>query len=132
MNKLENTPANKLRFRALYFGQKVFRLNSWEHPYSTNLGTGYIHESEGYLLLTDLADITDEDAIEVAKKAGYKTDDKDILLKLAKAILAKIDNLHQPVYQYLQSHGYALPFMNLTVADLIEYGWLKIKNHGKH
>jgi hypothetical protein len=32
------------------------------------------------------------------------------------------------IYQYLHSKGYALPWMDLSVEDLIEYGWIKIKN----
>lgn len=29
-------------------------------------------------------------------------------------------------YQYLQSKGYALPFMGYTVEELIEAGWIKL------
>lgn len=31
------------------------------------------------------------------------------------------------VYDYLRSKGYALPWMGLTVEQLIEYGWIKLK-----
>ena len=32
-------------------------------------------------------------------------------------------------YQLLQSKGYALPFMGLSIEQLIEYGWLKLKSN---
>lgn len=31
------------------------------------------------------------------------------------------------MYDYLRSKGYALPWMGLTVDELVEYGWIKIK-----
>lgn len=31
------------------------------------------------------------------------------------------------IYDYLRSKGYALPWMDLTIEDLIEYGWIKLK-----
>lgn len=32
-----------------------------------------------------------------------------------------------PAFQYLTSKGYALPFHNLSVDELISYGWIKLK-----
>jgi len=31
-------------------------------------------------------------------------------------------------YDYLRSKGYALPYMGLSVEELIEYGWVELKN----
>jgi hypothetical protein len=30
---------------------------------------------------------------------------------------------------YLRSKGYALPWMDLSVEDLVEYGWIKLKEN---
>ncbi len=35
-------------------------------------------------------------------------------------------------YDYLRSKGYALPYMDLSVEDLINYGWIRLKNNGSH
>lgn len=34
---------------------------------------------------------------------------------------------HQQVYDYLRSKGYALPWLDTTVEQLIEYGWIKFR-----
>jgi len=45
------------------------------------------------------------------------------------SIVAKMDAmLPTHCYQYLQSKGYALPYMGLSVEQLIEYGWIKLKD----
>jgi hypothetical protein len=33
-------------------------------------------------------------------------------------------------YDYLRSKGYALAFHDLSVEDLINYGWIKLKTNG--
>ena len=30
---------------------------------------------------------------------------------------------------YLRSKGYALPWMDLSVEDLVKYGWIKLKEN---
>lgn len=30
------------------------------------------------------------------------------------------------IYDFLRSKGYAIPFMDLTIQDLIDYGWIKL------
>lgn len=109
---------------------------------------GYIAEEkrdtyhQSILLLKPLSSITDEDAIEVTlllpwfNKTGnervYKntygnkvvsSDDGDF--KYGKFEI-KIDSLTPRQYQYLQSKGYALPYMNYSVEELVEMGWVKL------
>lgn len=33
------------------------------------------------------------------------------------------------IYDYLRSKGYALPWMGLSVDELVEYGWVKLKDN---
>ena len=40
-------------------------------------------------------------------------------------------NIEQYEIDYLRSKGYALPYMDLSVEDLISYGWIKLKVNGK-
>lgn len=35
---------------------------------------------------------------------------------------------HQVVYDYLRSKGYALPYLDLSVEELVSYGWVKLKD----
>jgi hypothetical protein len=33
------------------------------------------------------------------------------------------------LHDYLRSKGYALPWMGLSVDELVEYGWVKLKDN---
>lgn len=61
--KLENTLANKAKFFALYWGQLILFSDGVRFPNILKFGI----ETNEYLELTPLSQITDEDAIEVAK-----------------------------------------------------------------
>lgn len=73
-NQMENNLENKAKFFAQYYGQKVLSSeNTIEEitPYRLHkdIGMGFIIDS--CLELTPLSDITNEDAIEVAKHATH-------------------------------------------------------------
>lgn len=77
------------------------------------------------LILTSLSAITDEDAIEV----GFN--DKEHYALWVKAY-GKLDSekmlFEKPInVDFLRSRGYALPWMGLTVDELIAAGWVKLK-----
>lgn len=86
------------------------------------------------ILLTPLSKISDYDAIEVAIINGYNRsyDDK---IKLGRDFITDIilnngsflSNNILVIYQYLQSKGYALPYMDYSVEDLVELGVYKLK-----
>ena len=48
---------------------------------------------------------------------GYKYDMKTLSVKMANTV------------DYLRSKGYALPWMDLSVEDLVKYGWIKLKEN---
>jgi len=132
----------KARFFGQYYGQRVLCIRSKEEP---TLYVGFDDMQNNmvldadYLLLKPLSSIDDADALEVLKICGidheleqYK-DFYDMLkeqsnfmdyffkarpLYFSEVILA---------YQYLQSKGYALPFLNYSVNQLVEKGWIKLK-----
>lgn len=159
--KTENTPEAKARFFALYWGQHSAKrfdgsCRSIEFVLST-----YSFESY-HLELTPLSQISDEDAIEVAKIMTFH-DGKGLIIERKKngeiemydryndephflntlffvpepfEIFSRDDNRNWFQYDaerilevtdFLRSRGYALPWMWLSVDDLIEYGWVKLK-----
>lgn len=140
---MENTLENKSKFFAQYWGQQVM---SWSGDTSSHMfniiGKSNFPIRKGdYLELTQLSQITDEDAfvlgrhqVENSQKyiSGY-VKEKDnfgiwvLLLTKEGGTEFYLDTKTPFSVDYLRSKGYALPFMGLSVEQLIEYGWVKIK-----
>lgn len=90
------------------------------------------------LQLKSLASITDEDAIEVYKIVGdtmfIEHNNPEGLKRGIIRMLTEftgswlhVGNCIQAI-DYLRSKGYALPYMGLSVEQLVEYGWIKLKH----
>jgi len=150
---MENNSENKARFFALYlFQDAVIIGNGIEglHDEKFKQAGRYKIDTEALdslyrigdcgdaVELTPLLAVTDEDAIEVAKFIGF---DKGINQKayikvgnhVCKNILDGRMHMMNPIHafnmlDYLRSKGYALPWMNVSVDQQIEYGWIKLKN----
>jgi hypothetical protein len=146
---MKNTKENKQRYVAAHWGQKVLRIKADEG----NDITMYVDSisiklyETSHLLLTSLADITDEHAIEVARIC-YNNPSIAQEVKIGRHVLwyffevgasalnknwtNDIDREYGSlkmidVTDYLRSKSYALPFDGSSVEELKEYGWLKIK-----
>lgn len=91
-----------------------------------------------YIELTKIEDISDDDAIEVFNIIGISNH----LSNESKAIQCKElfatnrfynqqTNIpaigYLRAFQYLQSKGYALPYLDYSVSDLVELGLIKLK-----
>ena len=107
--KLENTLENKTMFFAQYWGQHVLYFSSDFLRKIDNLTLDSV-ENDDYLELKPLSHITDEDAINLGY--GYASHLKS--------------NLDRNIDQ-LRKLGFAVNYMDLSVEDLIEYGWVKLK-----
>ena len=57
------------------------------------------------------------------KPVSYKVNIAEIHMS-ARRVVGYIQSL-----DYLRSKGYALPWMDLSVEDLVEYGWVKLKEN---
>lgn len=143
--KTQNNKTNQQKFYALYWGQEVAKTSGYEKLKTVsdiiyrNNGMSSIFCTE-HLELTPLSQITDEDAIGVAKLLwkGYKYHTVKDGSYYVKAILqfdSEIkDGFELEMYphnaikmcDYLRSKGYALPWMGLSVEDLESYGWIKL------
>lgn len=133
--KIENTLENKAKFFAQYWAQKCI-IVSEKAIVKQNIDSYFINRLEVYnecfLELTPLSQITDEDAIEVAIQLGWIDHEEITQIHYAKEFLnnEEDDNCSFKSYcfivDYLRSKGYALPYMGLSVEELISYGWIKI------
>ena len=109
--KTENTLENKSIFFARYWGQHVLYFTSDFLRKINNLTLDSI-ENDDFLELKPLSQISDEDVINL----GYSN-----MSHLKSNLDRNIDQL--------RSLGFALPWMDLSVKDLIEYGWVKLKEN---
>lgn len=151
------TPEIRKQIFAQYFGSTYYYKNSFgtykekvEFGYHTDK---HIEYDKAFLYLTPLSKITDEDIIEVATyyakwRKGFEVlkinryeesisvDYRYISDEVNNAdgfsysgngfgLSSYSLNIYQ--YQYLQSKGYALPYMDYSVADLVGLGVYKLK-----
>ena len=145
--KTENTLENKAKFFAQYFGQHVLYFTYDFLRKIDNLTLDSI-ENDDYLELKPLSHISNEDAIELMR---LKIESKGIVdietIEIENKTLdgytfivkyknwddervGFVFNGHtNPLsfYDYLRSKGYALSWMDLSVEDLVNYGWVKLK-----
>ena len=125
--KTQNTLENKARFFAQYFGQHVLYFSSDFLRKIDNLTLDSI-ENDDYLELKPISQISDEDAIEVSKEyPAFGSDIRNSVKELFKEW--NVLELSIETGDFLRSKGYALSYMDLSVEDLVEYGWVKLKEN---
>ena len=152
-----NTPENKAKFFAQYWGQKVLSVTCLGvERYNTYVNAQHIHYFEyndSYLLLTPLSSITDEDAIEVCRIRDKNIQEVLKILREPRGILIEYrwtpenkkfaisdgycysstgfsffsDNLHIDQVDFVRSKGHTYRFMGISVEDQIKFGWVKLK-----
>ena len=123
----------KCRFFAQYWGQKVAKETNYPNSPTINTSTALIlNELENYHLeLKPLSKITEEDAFEVASIISNSIHDsksKELVSYYKEDILKDPEVLCHASYttvDYVRSRGYALPFMEYSLEDLISLGWVR-------
>jgi len=131
---MENTIENQIRFMGLYLGTITVRHKLWETRKTEQLNSLRLQECY-YLELKPLSSITDEDAIEVAKIILLTWETAiEIIRRInedwnIEAIKGDDISYHEliEIIDYLRSKGYALPYLDLSVEQQIEYNWIKLK-----
>lgn len=139
---MKNTLENKTRFFAQYWGQHLIIMGSFlriiDHVTLCNI------ENDDILQLKPLSKISDEDALWTINNHHFKFENPILEISKLKALTKEIhisyifndatrhlilkpENLYPHNYDYLRSKGYALPYMDLSVEDLIDYGWIKLE-----
>lgn len=143
---MQNKIENKAKFFGLYWGQAILRMPEETILFISNQNNLSYEEflEDGWLELTHLSQIRDEDAIEVIRfftpdinpdyvKQADKEEFEQFFLILSGDLLEECASnnysplVYQKTYDYLRSKGYALPYMGLSVEKLIEFGWVKLK-----
>lgn len=138
-----NTNEIKSKLFALYWGLEIFRYYTVEKltPQSKSIKVDHISLyptysfNDGYLLLKDLSNITDEESKKVCELQEYLITDFPIHFCLKDeftvCINSKISDNYEVVnintIDYLRSRGYAVPFMGISVEQMIEWNWIKIE-----
>jgi hypothetical protein len=131
--KTENNLENKAKFFTQYWERKVFMIST-DALVQQNVNSffmGKFFNKNSIVELIDILQITDEDAIEVAKLLGWIEHDEDIKIQQALDFINGGDDScdlksYCSVVDLLRSKCYALPYLDLSVEDLIEYGWIKL------
>ena len=148
---LKETDLNlKARFFALYWGQKVFKYHIKGSHINIEDISNILLVSKSkdinhiFLHLKPLSRISDEDALWTINNHHFKFENPILELSKLKALTKEIhisyifndatrhlilkpENLYPHNYDYLRSKGYALPYMDLSVEDLQNYGWIKLE-----
>jgi len=136
----------KVRFFAQYFQQEVYLNDNWSSVDTPrHLVAFYLTEDRvpghlgGYLLLRSIHSLTDEEAkiISPILDISYDNNSKHAmfdlvgfryyllgLLEVDGASVRGYNSLH--VIDYLRSIGIAIPFMGISVEEMIKKGWIKL------
>lgn len=146
--KAEINNENKARFFALYWGQHVWCSRHYKHSEVDSDVFHPIHlESPSYLGLKPLSSISDEDAIDVARLTNidfsnnYHRQHEFVEVFINEVFIKEDCWIHSneiistndlsfceifAIEQFLRSRGYALPWMGLSVEEMIAAGWIKL------
>ena len=120
--RTENTLENKAKFFAQYWGQHVLYFSSDFLRKIDNLTLDSV-ENDDFLELKHILQISDEEAILMYR--GLETHYENAKQFLEDYVA--LGFLSQDEADILRSKGFAVPWMDLEVEDLIDYGWIKLK-----
>lgn len=119
----ENEALNKNDVKCRFFAQ-YYELEVAKHS-TKNYFVKHILDKVGenyFLELKPLSKITDEDAILMYRGLERNYESSNQFLEDYKSI----GFLEQSEVDYLRSKGYAVPFMEYSVDDLISFGWVRL------
>lgn len=132
---MENTLENKEKFFALYLRTKTLALSPKTTKKVMVWDVSGVNEGD-HLSLKRLVLLSDDDAKQIAIFQGVESElDKhyfaignEIIRRVFSDDLPKDEKLllHFESADYLRFKGYALPWMGLSIQDLVLYGWIKL------
>lgn len=132
--KAEITQENKAKFFAQYWALNCICNDEFiwrsDETFDTVLSIYNGDLSGWYAKLKPLTAISNKDALELGKiglEGDYDSSVTDEeCIEYCKSDILKTDVYFYNVSDYLRSKGYALPWMGLTVQEMVEYGWIKL------
>lgn len=113
---MENTLENKAKFFAQYWGQKLLAVTVNENDFRQKIGNTYMgkyHVEMCHVELKDIDNITDEHAV---------------MLGFENASDFFIDGSTYAMIDDLRLLGYAVDWSDLSVDEMIDFGWIKLKS----
>lgn len=122
----------KCRFFAQYWGQ-LYEFKNTKSKWRVNEGCFPLESGDNErLILTDLKNITDEDALTairivkvyVRKDGAYVTE--HVPIENIKKSFLDVPIWRLDLADFLRSKGYALPFMEYSVEDLVLFDWVRL------
>lgn len=135
--KVENTLEFKAKFYTLYWGQEICVWPELENLKEVRTKVLSELDENDYLLLKCTDSLSDEDInvcynlycayVAYDGTMDFKPQDEMAKHWYENEGLSVIDDVPILV-DYLRSKGYALPYLTLSVAEQITYGWIKLKN----
>lgn len=139
--KTPNTLENKARFFAVYYDQLLAQWSTDVRPKDPMRVSHTVFSSmseEWYLDLKSLHKVEGEDTIQIGKIEGFAyTEDFNVRGKKLIYNIVEFGDAVNPfpnfrctikVIDYLRSKEYALSWLDLSLNDLISYGWIKVNN----
>jgi hypothetical protein len=116
----------KSRFFAQYWGQEVCLTKGGRYKVDEDCFPLW---DRSYLELKPLSKITDKDLEALLPFVSFQFSsrytDEQIKEEIRKSVL-DTERLPSELFDLLRSKGYALPYMNYTVDDLISFGWAQL------
>lgn len=136
---MENTLENKAKFFAQYWGQEVLIANPDNNqtiPFN-NINPWIYHNTDiAWLELKPLSSITDDELGTIAR--FYNRTATNVYIDQDQLTFDYYhgDETHSAAVElnsgycldFLRSNGFAMEWMGLTVGQLQEYGWIKLKS----
>lgn len=124
---MENNLENKAKLFAQYWGQKVF-INALNKAFFIQkVGSSYMTKygvEHRCIYLKPLSSITDEVAEMVSGLMHWGKDPKSVRNTI---VLLNLNSFPAIVIDYLRSKGYAVPFLGMSVEQLVDFGWIKLE-----
>jgi hypothetical protein len=130
-----NTQLPQSSVKSRFFGQYIEQIVAKEtkYPNSPTINTTTVFSindlSNYHLELKPLSKMTDKDAEELLPFVSFqfssKYTDNDIKEEIKKSVL-DTEMMPSELFDFLRSKGYALPFMNYSVEDLVSFGWVQL------
>ena len=134
---MENTADNKQKFFALYWGQRLV-MTEQDEPTTLSVVDTFIIDNaweSDYLELRTVDRLTDEELFEIGHKV-YGHPKPKMMMAFGKEAREMLQNefnagikngqANYGLIDILRGFGIAIPFMGLSVDQLISYGWVKI------
>jgi hypothetical protein len=123
--KTENTLSNKHKFFSQYFGQHVLKHKDWIICVENNPIREDWNNSGMFLQLKSLDNISNKEMEFI-----FKTEYHQPIDNLVNILMSNLDSYNtffvSEIVDKIRLNGFSWPWLDLSVPDLIDYGWIKL------